>query len=110
VGLERRPTVSREPAVQQLDILFSCAARSLLAHAFLANGDVKGCRRLATEALDIAPAFPAVHAIAPAAIREARDRIMTICQALPDEELRQCYVTQVSVNARTLRLADEMLS
>jgi hypothetical protein len=44
---------------------------------------------------------------AQAAVREARDRILSIAATINDAKLRESYVTHVDANARTLKLARE---
>jgi eukaryotic-like serine/threonine-protein kinase len=56
----------------------------------------------------------ALHALgrtldAHGAIREARDRVLSIAATLEDAELRESYLTNVDANARTLKLASEWL-
>jgi hypothetical protein len=47
--------------------------------------------------------------LAQLAIREARQRILTIASTLEDVELRDAYLTRVSVHARTFELARQWL-
>jgi hypothetical protein len=46
---------------------------------------------------------------AQAAIRDARDRILTLAATIEDADLRESYLTNVDANARTLKLAREWL-
>jgi tetratricopeptide (TPR) repeat protein len=73
-----------------------------------------GTRLLSVESFLYVTRAEALHALgrmpdAHAAIREARERIVSIAATLEDPEMRTSYVTNIDSNARTLALAREWL-